>query len=76
MVESLIRRYFTVFCCEDFSVNRFCFRINNGRWSDTSVKRIPESNLLGFVINISSIKVIVLSVIRYGLALHHEWQRK
>ena len=41
MVESLIRRYFTfVFCWEDFFVNRFRIRINNGRWSDISEMRI------------------------------------
>ena len=67
-VRVIDRRYFTfVFCCADFFVNRFRFRINNGRWSDTSEIRIPETNPFGLVINILSIKVAVWSVIKDGL---------
>ena len=67
MVESLIRRYFTfVFCWDHFFVNRFRFIINNGRWSDISEKRIPETNPFGWFINILSIKV---AVILYGLII-------
>ena len=60
MVESLIRRYFTfVFCFEDFFVNYFLFRINNGRWSDISEIRIPEINPFGWFINILSISKLL-----------------
>ena len=70
MVESLIRRYFTfVFCLEDFFINRFRFRINNGRWSDISEIRMPETNPVGWFINILSIKVAVWLVIRDGLVI-------
>ena len=70
MVESLIRRNFTfVFCSEDFFVNRFRFRINNGRWSDISDIRIPEINPFGWFINIFTIKVAVWLVIRDVLVI-------
>ena len=77
MVESMIRRYFTfVFCWEDFFVNRFCFRINNGKWSDISEIRISETNTFGWFINILSIKVAVWLVIRDGLVLigMNDWE--
>ena len=44
-----------MFCCEDFFVNGFRFKINNGRWSDTSAIKIPETNLSGGSVNILSI---------------------
>ena len=70
MVESLIRRYFTVvFCLEDFYVNRVRFRINNGRWSDISEMKIPETNPFGWFINILSIKVAGCLVIGDGLVI-------
>ena len=70
MVESLIRRYFTfAFCRDIFFVNRFRFRINNGRWSDISEIRIPETNRFGWLINILSITVAVWLVIRDGLVI-------
>ena len=72
MVESLFRRYFIfVFCWKNFFVNRFRFRINNGRWSETSEIRIPETNWFGLVINILSIKVTVGSdrVVGPGLVI-------
>ena len=57
---ALIRRYFTfVFCCENFSVNRFRFRINNKSWSDRSEIRMPETCLFGWVINILSMQVAI-----------------
>ena len=78
IVESLIRRYFTfVFCWQDFFVNRFRFRINNGRWSDISEMRIPETNSFGWFINILSIKVAVGLVIRDGFGNYrNEWLRE
>ena len=51
-----------------FFVNRFRFRINNGRWSDTS-EIIPDTNPFGWFINILSIKVDVWLVIRDGLII-------
>ena len=70
MVESLIRRYFTfVFCWEGFFVNRFRYRINNGRWSDIKDMRIPETNSFGWFMNILSINVAVWLVIRDGLVI-------
>ena len=50
-------------------VNRFRFRINNGRWPDISEMRIPETNSFGWFINILSIKVAVWLVIRDGLVI-------
>ena len=48
MDELFIRRYFTfVVCWEDFFVSRCRFKINNGRWSDISEIRIPETNPFG-----------------------------
>ena len=57
-----------VSCLEDFFVNRINFRINNGRWSDISV-RIPKTNSFGWFTNILSIKVAVWLVIRDGLVI-------
>ena len=47
-------------------MNRFRFRINNGRWSDI---RIPETNQFGWFLNILSIEVVVWLVIRAGLVI-------
>ena len=47
----------------------FVFRINNGRWSDISEIRIPETKPFGWFINILSIKVAVWLVIRDGLVI-------
>ena len=58
-----------MFCCEDFFVNGFRFKINNGRWSDTSAIRIPETNLSGGSVNILSISKLQYSVIREGLVI-------
>ena len=55
---------------KDFFVIRFRFRINNGRWSDISEIRIPETNPFGWLINILSMKVAVWSVIRDGLIIN------
>ena len=54
-----------------FFVNRLCFRIkfNNGRWSDISEIRIPETNPFGWLINILSVKVAVWLVIPDGLVI-------
>ena len=43
-----------------FFVNRFRFRINNGKWSYTSEIRISETNPFGVVMNILSIKICSL----------------
>ena len=73
MVESLIRRYFIfMFCRQNFFVNMFRFRINNGRWSDISemrIPRIPETNSFGWFMKILSIKVAVWLVIRDSLVI-------
>ena len=53
----------------DFFLNRFRFRINNGRWSDISEIRIAETNPFGWVRNILYIKVAVWLVIRDGLVI-------
>ena len=50
-------------------VNRFRFRIKNGRWSDISEIRMPETNQFGWFMNILSIKVAVWLVIRDGLVI-------
>ena len=52
-----------------FFINGVRYRINNGRWSDISQIRIPETNPLGWFIKILTIKVAVWFVIRDGLVI-------
>ena len=51
----------------------FRFSINSGRWSDISETSIPETNLFVFVVNMPSINIAVLSVIRDSLVISNNY---